>query len=257
MLRAGVSCITDLMVKEGLINLDFADVRTIMAGMGKAMMGTGESSGDRRAIEAALAANPGRPELLEFAGLVAAETGDFAAAARHWRLALAGDPANPATRINLATVLVQMGEHDEACELAAAGAGVSAAPLRSGSINHVSVLVTDMARSIDFYNRVFGLSVQNEDKANKIARLGAGGKVLVSLRVEQTCVRATPRREKRHVRKPVDMGTLVVCRSSTSPRPTSPCAANGCASLSAPPTAPVRPARRCCCSVGSVLASRC
>jgi len=55
-LRSGVSCITDLMVKEGLINLDFADVRTIMAGMGKAMMGTGESSGDRRAIEAAEAA---------------------------------------------------------------------------------------------------------------------------------------------------------------------------------------------------------
>ena len=55
-LRAGVSCITDLMVKEGLINLDFADLRTIMAGMGKAMMGTGESSGDRRAIEAAEAA---------------------------------------------------------------------------------------------------------------------------------------------------------------------------------------------------------
>ncbi len=55
-LRAGVSCITDLMVKEGLINLDFADVRTIMAGMGKAMMGTGEASGDRRAILAAEAA---------------------------------------------------------------------------------------------------------------------------------------------------------------------------------------------------------
>jgi len=55
-LRAGVACITDLMVKEGLINLDFADVRTIMAGMGKAMMGTGESSGDRRAIDAAEAA---------------------------------------------------------------------------------------------------------------------------------------------------------------------------------------------------------
>jgi cell division protein FtsZ len=55
-LRAGVSCITDLMVKEGLINLDFADVRTIMAGMGKAMMGTGEASGDRRAIDAAEAA---------------------------------------------------------------------------------------------------------------------------------------------------------------------------------------------------------
>ena len=70
--------------------------------------------------------------------------------------------------------------------LAAAGAGAtaSAAPLRSGSINHVSVLVSDMARSIEFYDRVFGLSVQNEDKANKIARLGIGGKVLVSLRVE-------------------------------------------------------------------------
>jgi catechol 2,3-dioxygenase-like lactoylglutathione lyase family enzyme len=70
--------------------------------------------------------------------------------------------------------------------LAAAGASApaSAAPLRSGSINHVSVLVSDMARSIDFYNRVFGLSVQNEDKANKISRLGIGGKVLVSLRVE-------------------------------------------------------------------------
>jgi catechol 2,3-dioxygenase-like lactoylglutathione lyase family enzyme len=66
----------------------------------------------------------------------------------------------------------------------AAGASASAAPLRSGSINHASVLVSDMARSIDFYNRVFGLSVQNEDKANKIARLGTGGKVLVSLRVE-------------------------------------------------------------------------
>ena len=55
-LRSGVACITDLMVKEGLINLDFADVRTIMAGMGKAMMGTGELSGERRAIEAAEAA---------------------------------------------------------------------------------------------------------------------------------------------------------------------------------------------------------
>ncbi len=55
-LRSGVSCITDLMVKEGLINLDFADVRAVMQGMGKAMMGTGESSGDKRAIEAAEAA---------------------------------------------------------------------------------------------------------------------------------------------------------------------------------------------------------
>jgi catechol 2,3-dioxygenase-like lactoylglutathione lyase family enzyme len=68
--------------------------------------------------------------------------------------------------------------------VAAAGATASAASLKSGSINHVSVLVTDMPRSIDFYNRVFGLSVMNEDKANRISRLGSGGKVLVSLRVE-------------------------------------------------------------------------
>jgi catechol 2,3-dioxygenase-like lactoylglutathione lyase family enzyme len=60
----------------------------------------------------------------------------------------------------------------------------AAASLKSGSINHTSVLVSDMPRSIDFYNRVFGLSVVNEDKANKISRLGTGGKVLVSLRVE-------------------------------------------------------------------------
>ncbi len=55
-LYSGVACITDLMVKEGLINLDFADVRAIMRGMGKAMMGTGESSGEKRAIAAAEAA---------------------------------------------------------------------------------------------------------------------------------------------------------------------------------------------------------
>jgi cell division protein FtsZ len=55
-LYSGVACITDLMVREGLINLDFADVRAIMRDMGKAMMGTGEASGDRRAILAAEAA---------------------------------------------------------------------------------------------------------------------------------------------------------------------------------------------------------
>ncbi len=55
-LYSGVACITDLMVKEGLINLDFADVRSIMRGMGKAMMGTGEASGEKRAIQAAEAA---------------------------------------------------------------------------------------------------------------------------------------------------------------------------------------------------------
>ena len=55
-LYSGVACITDLMVKEGLINLDFADVRAVMREMGKAMMGTGEASGDGRALAAAEAA---------------------------------------------------------------------------------------------------------------------------------------------------------------------------------------------------------
>ncbi|MGQ4273145.1 cell division protein FtsZ [Terrihabitans sp. B22-R8] len=55
-LYSGVACITDLMVKEGLINLDFADVRAIMREMGKAMMGTGEATGEKRAIQAAEAA---------------------------------------------------------------------------------------------------------------------------------------------------------------------------------------------------------
>jgi len=52
-LQQGVRGITDLMVMPGLINLDFADVRSVMSEMGKAMMGTGEASGDNRAIEAA------------------------------------------------------------------------------------------------------------------------------------------------------------------------------------------------------------
>jgi cell division protein FtsZ len=55
-LYSGVACITDLMVKEGLINLDFADVRTVMHQMGKAMMGTGEANGEKRALRAAEAA---------------------------------------------------------------------------------------------------------------------------------------------------------------------------------------------------------
>ncbi|QRM55982.1 cell division protein FtsZ [Sinorhizobium sp. BG8] len=55
-LYSGVACITDLMVKEGLINLDFADVRSVMREMGRAMMGTGEASGDGRAMAAAEAA---------------------------------------------------------------------------------------------------------------------------------------------------------------------------------------------------------
>ncbi len=52
-LQQGVRGITDLMVMPGLINLDFADVRSVMGEMGKAMMGTGEASGENRAIEAA------------------------------------------------------------------------------------------------------------------------------------------------------------------------------------------------------------
>ncbi len=52
-LHSGVRSITDLMVLPGLINLDFADVRTVMTEMGKAMMGTGEASGDDRALMAA------------------------------------------------------------------------------------------------------------------------------------------------------------------------------------------------------------
>ncbi|MBI1263667.1 MAG: cell division protein FtsZ [Alphaproteobacteria bacterium] len=52
-LHSGVRGITDLMVMPGLINLDFADVRTVMNEMGKAMMGTGQATGDKRAIEAA------------------------------------------------------------------------------------------------------------------------------------------------------------------------------------------------------------
>jgi cell division protein FtsZ len=55
-LYSGVACITDLMVKEGLINLDFADVRAVMREMGKAMMGTGEAEGEKRAMTAAEAA---------------------------------------------------------------------------------------------------------------------------------------------------------------------------------------------------------
>ncbi len=55
-LHSGVRGVTDLMVMPGLINLDFADIRAVMGEMGKAMMGTGEAEGDRRAIDAAEAA---------------------------------------------------------------------------------------------------------------------------------------------------------------------------------------------------------
>jgi cell division protein FtsZ len=70
-LCSGVRGITDLMVMPGLINLDFSDVRTVMSEMGKAMMGTGEAAGERRAIEAAHAAvnNP----LLDEVSLIGAK----------------------------------------------------------------------------------------------------------------------------------------------------------------------------------------
>ena len=55
-LHMGVRGVTDLMVMPGLINLDFADIRTVMSEMGKAMMGTGEADGERRAVDAAEAA---------------------------------------------------------------------------------------------------------------------------------------------------------------------------------------------------------
>jgi predicted enzyme related to lactoylglutathione lyase len=70
--------------------------------------------------------------------------------------------------------------------VAAAGLGAttaSAASLRAGSINHTSVLVSDMARSLEWYGRVFGFKILSEDREHKIARLGIN-KVLVSLRVE-------------------------------------------------------------------------
>lgn len=55
-LMQGVRGVTDLIVKPGLINLDFADIETVMKGMGKAMMGTGEAEGDKRAVMSAEAA---------------------------------------------------------------------------------------------------------------------------------------------------------------------------------------------------------
>jgi len=77
-LQQGVRGITDLMVMPGLINLDFADIRTIMANMGKAMMGTAEASGEDRAIRAAekAIANPLLDEALKGArGLIVSITG--------------------------------------------------------------------------------------------------------------------------------------------------------------------------------------
>ncbi|MGA7328211.1 MAG: cell division protein FtsZ [Rhodomicrobium sp.] len=80
-LKSGVSCITDLMIKEGLINLDFADVRTVMQNMGTALMGTGEAEGEKRALQAAEAAilNPllGEVSMRGARGLLVSITGSF------------------------------------------------------------------------------------------------------------------------------------------------------------------------------------
>ena len=56
-LHAGVRAVTDLIIQPGLINLDFADIRTTMSEMGRAVFGTGEASGEKRAIEAQIADN--------------------------------------------------------------------------------------------------------------------------------------------------------------------------------------------------------
>jgi cell division protein FtsZ len=78
-LYSGVACISDLIVKEGLINLDFADVLTVMREKGKAMMGRGEASGDKRVLNAAVAAisNPliEDPSIKRASGLIISITG--------------------------------------------------------------------------------------------------------------------------------------------------------------------------------------
>jgi cell division protein FtsZ len=78
-LYSGVACISDLIVKEGLINLDFADVLTVMREKGKAMMGRGEASGEKRVLNAAVAAisNPliENPSIKRASGLIISITG--------------------------------------------------------------------------------------------------------------------------------------------------------------------------------------
>jgi cell division protein FtsZ len=78
-LYSGVACITDLIVKEGLINLDYADVRAVMREQGRAMMGMGEASGEKRVLTAAEAAisNPliEDPSIKRASGLLISITG--------------------------------------------------------------------------------------------------------------------------------------------------------------------------------------
>ncbi len=65
--------------------------------------------------------------------------------------------------------------------LTAAGAQAQDAAIKPAKIDHVSIQVTDLPRSIAFYQKIFGFNVVSEDKPNEIVRLGAAGKVLVSL----------------------------------------------------------------------------
>jgi cell division protein FtsZ len=78
-LYSGVACISDLVVKEGLINLDFADVLSVMREKGKAMLGRGEASGEKRVLTAAVAAisNPliEDPSIKRASGLIISITG--------------------------------------------------------------------------------------------------------------------------------------------------------------------------------------
>src|ERR1700726_4278657 len=78
-LYSGVACISDLIVKEGLINLDFADILTVMREKGKAMMGRGEAAGEKRVLNAAVAAisNPliEDPSIKRASGLIISITG--------------------------------------------------------------------------------------------------------------------------------------------------------------------------------------
>lgn len=65
--------------------------------------------------------------------------------------------------------------------LTAAGAQAQDTAIKGAKIDHVSIQVTDLPRSIAFYQKMFGLTVVSEDKPNEIVRLGGAGKVLVSL----------------------------------------------------------------------------
>mgnify|MGYP001219010583 FL=1 len=70
--------------------------------------------------------------------------------------------------------------------LTLSGGTTAAQGLRVRNVDHASVLVSDMARSVEFYQRVFGFSIVSEDEENEIVRLGFDGQILLSLRHEAT-----------------------------------------------------------------------